>query len=491
MIKDKALEELFLTQRPHFDDHDAFMDVLTHRLDAVEYLKQHQDTTIRRYKLVMIVAFIVGILSGAVTMAFVLSTPFDVSLFNFHVHTGFLLELSEISRPIVAAALALLMTVGIISLISNIQDINNIMNMNKKTIITMMLALVTVAGQAQIHYRLEGNIGRPDLTDTLSIVENRGFEKDGNILSETIDTLYIVNGNIVPIEGTLPESVTVTAMNKTLSTQLVYIMLTDGTTRINGTLNDFVVRQSGNPLADAMNQMEEDRLQLTKEITDLTNSGEPIDTTALIAREDSFVVSILKAHPNDQIGVVCMLDHADDICILSPRRGIELIDMLDSTLVAKEPKLKGKKRDLQTRISTSEGAMFRDFTAEYDGKQQRLSDYVGRGLYVLVDFWASWCGPCREEIPNIVAAYSKYKDKGLQVVGVASLEESERSLEYVREQNIPYPQIFNVGMPVLQLYGIDGIPCIFLFAPDGTILARGLRGVDIDKKLKEIFNDNK
>ena len=362
---------------------------------------------------------------------------------------------------------------------------------NKKTIITLLFVLVAVAGHAQIHYRLEGNIGRPDLTDTLSIVENRGFEKDGNILSETIDTLYIVNGNIVPIEGTLPESVTVTAMNKTLSTQLVYIMLTDGTTRINGTLNDFVVRQSGNPLADAMNQMEEDRLQLTKEITDLTNSGEPIDTTALIAREDSFVVSILKAHPNDQVGVVCMLDHADDICILSPRRGIELIDMLDSTLVAKEPKLKGKKRDLLTLLSTSEGAMFRDFTVEFDGKQQRLSDYVGRGQYVLVDFWASWCGPCREEIPNIVAAYSKYKDKGLQVVGVASLEESERSLKYVREQNIPYPQIFNAGMPVLQLYGIDGIPYIFLFAPDGTILARGLRGEDIDRKLEEIFPDNK
>ena len=244
----------------------------------------------------------------------------------------------------------------------------------KKSIITMMLALVAMAGHAQIHYRLEGNIGRPDLTDTLSIVENRGFEKDGNILSETIDTLYIVNGNIVPIEGTLPESVTVTAMNKTLSTQLVYIMLTDGTTRINGTLNDFVVRQSGNPLADAMNQMEEDRLQLTKEITDLTNSGEPIDTTALIAREDSFVVSILKAHPNDQVGVVCMLDHADDICILSPRRGIELIDMLDSTLVAKEPKLKGKKRDLLTLLSTSEGAMFCDFTVEFDGTTANSKD---------------------------------------------------------------------------------------------------------------------
>ena len=351
-------------------------------------------------------------------------------------------------------------------------DVDNIVEW--RHIITILLALVAVTGQAQVHYRLEGNICRPDVTDTLSVIENRGFEKDGSILSETIDTLYIVNGNIVPIEGTLPESVTVTAMNKTLSTQLIHIMLTDGTTYINGTLNDFVVRQSGNPLADAMNQMEEDRLQLTKEITDLMNSGEPIDTIALIAREDSFVVSILKAHPNDQIGVVCMLDYADDICVLSPRRGIELIDMLDSALVVKEPKLKGKKRDLQTRISTSEGAMFRDFTAEYNG-----------------DFWASWCGPCREEIPNIVAAYSKYKDKGLQVVGVASLEESERSLKYVREQNIPYPQIFNAGMPVLQLYGIDGIPYIFLFAPDGTILARGLRGEDIDRKLEEIFPDNK
>ena len=60
--------------------------------------------------------------------------------------------------------------------------------------------------------------------------------------------------------------------------------------------------------------------------------------------------------------------------------------------------------------------------------------------------------------------------------------------KYVREQNIPYPQIFNAGMSVLQLYGIDGIPYIFLFAPDGTILDRGLRGQEIEKKLEKIFN---
>lgn len=80
--------------------------------------------------------------------------------------------------------------------------------------------------------------------------------------------------------------------------------------------------------------------------------------------------------------------------------------------------------------------------------------------------------------------------KGLQVVGIACLEDAKNSIKYVREHNIPYPQIFNAGMPVLQLYGIDGIPYIFLFAPDGTILARGPL-LMVKKKLEEIFKDNR
>ena len=123
MIKDKALEELFLTQKPHFDDHDAFMANLTKRLDAVEFIHQHQEAAIRRYKMAMVAAFVVGIVSGAITMAFILSTPTDVPLFSFHLQTSFFIWFAENSRPIAATALALVMTLGMMSIISNVQDI--------------------------------------------------------------------------------------------------------------------------------------------------------------------------------------------------------------------------------------------------------------------------------------------------------------------------------------------------------------------------------
>ena len=123
MIKDKALEDIFLSQKPHFDDHEAFMANLTKRLDAVEFIRQHQEAAIRRYKMAMVAAFVVGIVSGAITMAFILSTPTDVPLFTFHLQTSFFIWFAENSRPIAATALALVMTLGMMSIISNVQDI--------------------------------------------------------------------------------------------------------------------------------------------------------------------------------------------------------------------------------------------------------------------------------------------------------------------------------------------------------------------------------
>ena len=120
MTKDKALEELF--QKPQFTDTADFMAALTKRLDAVEFIKQHQEATIRRYKMVMVAAFVVGIISGALAIALVLSSPAE-PLFTFSIQSAFLLWVAENSRLIVATAIALLMTIGTISIIGNVQDI--------------------------------------------------------------------------------------------------------------------------------------------------------------------------------------------------------------------------------------------------------------------------------------------------------------------------------------------------------------------------------
>lgn len=123
MNKDKALEELFLAYKPKLNDSDAFMASLNRRLDAVEYIRQKQETTLRRYKMFMVVAFIVGIVSGAITVKYVLSMPADVPLMTFSIQTDFFLWLSKNIRLIFSTALALLMSIGVISIVGNIQDI--------------------------------------------------------------------------------------------------------------------------------------------------------------------------------------------------------------------------------------------------------------------------------------------------------------------------------------------------------------------------------
>lgn len=137
------------------------------------------------------------------------------------------------------------------------------------------------------------------------------------------------------------------------------------------------------------------------------------------------------------------------------------------------------------------GSQFKDIALQTpQGATKRLSDYCGKGNYVLVDFWASWCGPCRAEMPHVKALYEKYHSKGFEIVGVSLDNDKAAWTGAIQRMNLTWPHLSDLKgwqSEAAALYGISSIPATLLIDPQGKIVAFGLRGDQLDAKVAELY----
>ncbi|MBD5254184.1 MAG: AhpC/TSA family protein [Bacteroides sp.] len=279
------------------------------------------------------------------------------------------------------------------------------------------------------------------------------------------------------------------------------VLVTDGVAKLSGSVKDPVLARliidgnrgpvfilekgdiainekgdaTGTALNERMNSYGEKLASIMAEANSLPEDSSSIARMAELERAYYAVPEqAMNDNPYNPIGLYFFLQQAYEMNLAELDAAVAANPML-----AKSKRVAALRTALLAESETSEGKKFKDFAVTYDGKTERLSDYVGKGKYVLVDFWASWCGPCMREIATLKKICEEFGPKGLEILGVAVWDEPANTLKAIEQQQIPWHSIIDAQTIPTDLYGISGIPCIILFGPDGTILSRGLQGQNL------------
>lgn len=246
-------------------------------------------------------------------------------------------------------------------------------------------------------------------------------------------------------------------------------------------------KAASSPLNDVLNNFYKQVDSLSSESNTLANDSAGIARMKeLQARYTALSDSLMNANSDNLIGYLLFIDSAWELSLTQLKAELKKYPSLK-----KYTRVQNLLKSAEAKEMTTPGHKFIDFTITNDTVSQSLSDYVGKGKPVLVDFWASWCGPCIRETQVIKKILQEFGPQGLEVLGVAVWDEPQNTLKAIDQHNLPWPQIINAQSVPTELYGIPAIPCLILFSSDGTIISRDARGDELVEIIRQTLSGAK
>ena len=236
---------------------------------------------------------------------------------------------------------------------------------------------------------------------------------------------------------------------------------------------------------DGMALQEKYQNAMSMNNTDVAQKAE-IDLKAMIENNKVYTKNFVKEHSNSVVSPYITLFQ-----LANQLDGAELDSIVSKFApeIGKSEYVIKLKELIQEQKKTAVGVLAPDFTMnDPEGNPVQLSSLKGK--VVLVDFWASWCGPCRQENPNVVAMYQQFHSKGFEIIGVSLDKTKEDWVKAIKDDNLTWIHVSDLQFwqnAAARLYGVNAIPQSFLLDKDGKIIGKGLRGEQLAKKLTELF----